>query len=69
MEGSICVRLASMQLEMERSFRHHQHGVELRQQEHADRLAAKARLLLGSRSKHITVQQMNAIYDQVRIHA
>lgn len=58
------VQLATVQLKMERYFHKEYQSVEVEQQQHTDRVAAKAQVLLAAKRKHITVQEMNSIYNQ-----
>ena len=58
-------QLASFQLDLETVFRKQQHHIGTENQARVDRIQAKMNQVLRAKKDHVTVQEMNKVYDQV----
>lgn len=63
-EGKTPIRLATIQMEMEKCFNKEYQSVDDEQHERKARIISKAQVLLGADRKHMTVQEMNSTYNQ-----
>lgn len=57
--------LAGLQIDLEMSFRQQQQEIEAENQARVERIKAKMNQIIQAKKAHITVQEMNRVYDQV----
>lgn len=58
-------QLASFQLDLETVFREQQKHIVAESQARVDRIQAKMNQVLRAKKDHVTVHEMNKVYDQV----